>query len=94
MLIRLNVAPARGTQRLATALHSQVTGQCCATESGTADAAASDIISKAMGAKDEATDEPLGTSGDVPAEASDDLLPGGLHCPSFQDNMEIFWHKA
>ena len=54
-------------------------GLCCATESGDADAAASDIISKAMGAKGEVKDEPLDTSEDAPAEALDDLLPGAIH---------------
>ena len=54
-------------------------GHGCAAESGSADAAASDIISKAMGAKEEATDEPLDTSGNAAAEAADDLLPGVLH---------------
>ncbi len=32
-----------------------------------------------MGAKEEAKDEPLTTSGDAQAEASDDLLPGAFH---------------
>lgn len=47
-----------------------------AAESGSAGAAANDIISKAMRGKGEATEEPLSTGGEQSSDSSDDLIPG------------------
>ena len=43
-------------------------------ESGSADAAADEIINKAMGGREEAREEALSTSGDT--EEEDNFLPG------------------